>query len=151
MFGYLHMPAAPDVAFTMDGQHFSVFVHNWRAEPVLQWMEIMGERELLDEIVALETLPHTPQPVALSEPEFTEAVRQALRDVRRTRPFIMGALQVGYRWLIVLRFRCYIMQFILRHSSVQVVHCAAASVTKAGVRVCANGSCSPDECICCAI
>jgi hypothetical protein len=50
---------------------------------VLAWMEIMGERELLDEIVALEALPHTPQPVVLSEPEFAEAVRQALRDVRR--------------------------------------------------------------------
>lgn len=83
MFEYLRIPAAPDGAFTMDGQHFGVFVHNWRAEPVLAWLEIMGERELLDEIVALETLPHTPQPVALSEPEFAEAVRQALRDVRR--------------------------------------------------------------------
>lgn len=83
MFEYLRMPAAPDAAFTMDGQRFGVFVHNWRAEPVLAWMEIMGERELLDEIVALETLPHTPQPVALSEPEFAEAVRQALRDVHR--------------------------------------------------------------------
>ncbi|MFO7633655.1 MAG: ATP-binding protein [Caldilinea sp.] len=83
MFEYLRMPAAPGTAFTMDGQRFGVFVHNWRAEPVLAWLEIMGERELLDEIVALETLPHTPQPVALSEPEFAEAVRQALRDVRR--------------------------------------------------------------------
>lgn len=83
MFEYLRMPAAPDGAFTMDGQQFGVFVHNWRAEPVLAWLEIMGERELLDEIVALEALPHTPQPVALSEPEFAEAVRQALRDVRR--------------------------------------------------------------------
>lgn len=83
MFEYLRMPAALDAAFTMDGQRFGVFVHNWRAEPVLTWMEVMGERELLDEIVALETLPHTPQPVALSEPEFAEAVRQALRNVRR--------------------------------------------------------------------
>lgn len=83
MFGYLRMPAAPDAAFTLDDQHFGLFVHNWRTEPVLTWLEIMGERELLDEIVALETLPHTPQPVALSEPEFAEAVRQALRDARR--------------------------------------------------------------------
>lgn len=83
MFEYLRMPAAPGAAFTMDGQRFGVFVHNWRAEPVLAWLEIMGERELLDEIVALEALPHKPQPVALSEPEFAEALRQALRDLRR--------------------------------------------------------------------
>jgi hypothetical protein len=92
MFEYLRMPAAPDADFTMDGQYFGVFVHNWRVEPVLAWMEIMGERELLDEIVALETLPHTPQPVALSEPEFAEAVRQALRDVRRPDLLIQNPL-----------------------------------------------------------
>lgn len=97
MFEYLRMPQAPDAAFTMDGQHFGVFVHNWRAEPVLAWLEIMGERELLDEIVALETLPHTPQPVALSEPEFAEAVRQALRDVRRPDLLVQNPL---------LRSRC---------------------------------------------
>lgn len=83
MFDYLRMPLAPAAGFVMDGQPFGVFVHDWRAEPVLEWLNIMGERELLDEIVALENLPHAPQPVALSEPEFAEAVRQALKDVRR--------------------------------------------------------------------
>ena len=43
----------------------------------------MGERELLDESVTLENLPHAPQPIALSEPEFAEAVRQALKELRR--------------------------------------------------------------------
>jgi hypothetical protein len=83
MFDYLRTPLAPDAGFALDGQQFGVFVHNWRAEPVLDWMAIMGERELLDEIVALETLPLPPQPVVLSEPEFAEAVRQALRDLHR--------------------------------------------------------------------
>ncbi|MCL4858594.1 MAG: ATP-binding protein [Caldilineaceae bacterium] len=83
MFDYLRMPLAPSAGFSIDGQEFGVFVHDWRMEPVLEWLNIMGERELLDEIVALETLPHVSQPVVLSEPEFAEAVRQALRDVRR--------------------------------------------------------------------
>lgn len=83
MFDYLRMPLAANAGFVMDGQAFGVFAHDWRAEPVLAWLDIMGERELLDEIVALENLPHTPQPVVLSEPEFAEAVRQALKDVRR--------------------------------------------------------------------
>jgi hypothetical protein len=51
-------------------------------ELVLEWLNIMGERELLDEIVALENLPHAPQPVALPEPELAEAVRQALKELR---------------------------------------------------------------------
>jgi len=83
MFDYLRTPLAPDAGFVMDGQPFGVFAHDWRVEPVLEWMNIMGERELLDEIVALENLPYAPQSVALSEPEFAEAVRQALKDFRR--------------------------------------------------------------------
>ncbi|MCL4868709.1 MAG: AAA family ATPase [Anaerolineae bacterium] len=83
MFDYLRMPLMPDAGFVMDGQSFGVFVHDWRVEPVLAWLDIMGERELLDEIVALEDLSHTLQPIVLSEPEFAEAVRQALKDVRR--------------------------------------------------------------------
>lgn len=83
MFDYLRMPLASGAGFVMDGQPFGVFVHDWRVEPVLEWLNIMGERELLDEIVALENLPHASQPVALSEPEFAEAVRQALKNLRR--------------------------------------------------------------------
>jgi hypothetical protein len=83
MFDYLRMPLAPTAGFVMDGQAFGAFVHDWRVEPVLEWMAVMGERELLDEIVALETLPLPALPVVLSEPEFAEAVRQALRQLRR--------------------------------------------------------------------
>jgi hypothetical protein len=83
MYDYLRMPLAASAGFVMDGQSFGVFVHDWRAEPVLVWLDIMGERELLDEIVALENLSQPPPPVALSEPEFATAVRQALKDARR--------------------------------------------------------------------
>jgi hypothetical protein len=80
MFDYLRTPLVPAAGFVLDGQAFGVFAHDWRAEPVLEWLDIMGERELLDEIAALDSLPHVPQPVVLSEPEFAEAVRQALKD-----------------------------------------------------------------------
>jgi hypothetical protein len=83
MFAYLRMPLAPAAGFAADGQAFGVFAHDWRAEPVLEWLKVMGERELLDEVVALEALPHPQQPVALSEPEFAEAVRQALKQLGR--------------------------------------------------------------------
>ncbi len=83
MFEYLRIPLAPDIVFRMDGQEFGVFVHNWRTEPVLAWLEHMGERELLDEMVALENLPTVIPALVLSEPEFSEAVRSALKELRR--------------------------------------------------------------------
>jgi hypothetical protein len=81
MFAYLRMPQVPSATFQMDGQPFGVFAHDWRAEPVLDWMAIMGERELLDEIIALEELPQPVPALVLSEPEFNQAVRQALKDL----------------------------------------------------------------------
>jgi hypothetical protein len=97
MFAYLRMPLAPAAGFRIDGRPFGVFAHDWRAEPVLEWLRLMGERELLDELVALETLPQPPQPVALSEPEFAEAVRQALRQLGRPDQLALSPL---------LRSRC---------------------------------------------
>jgi hypothetical protein len=82
MYEYLRMPMVAAAGFVFDGQRFNVFAHDWRAEPVWEWLDIMGERELLDEIVALESLPLSSQPVALSEPEFAGAARQALKDMR---------------------------------------------------------------------
>lgn len=97
MFTYLRMPLAPAASFRVDGRSFGVFAHDWKAEPVLEWLRVMGERELLDELVALETLPQPPQPVALSEPEFAEAVRQALRQLGRPDQLALSPL---------LRSRC---------------------------------------------
>lgn len=82
MFDYLRMPRAADAGFVMDGQPFDVYTHDWRTEPVLTWLEFMGEREIIDDIAGLDALPREPQPVVLSEPEFADAVRQALKDVR---------------------------------------------------------------------
>lgn len=97
MFAYLRMPLAPAAGFRVDDRAFGVFAHDWRAEPVAEWLQVMGERELLDELVALETLPQPPQPVALSEPEFAEAVRQALRQLGRPDQLALSPL---------LRSRC---------------------------------------------
>jgi len=83
MYDYLRLPLAPGAGFVLDGQQFGVFTHDWRVEPVLEWINIMGERELLDEIVALESMPQPLQSLVLSEPEFAEAVRQALKEFRR--------------------------------------------------------------------
>jgi len=60
------------------------FAHDWRAEPLSVWRAVMAERQL--------DLDFRPEPVGqsapppllvLSQPEFADAVRQALRDYHR--------------------------------------------------------------------
>lgn len=94
MFSYLRFPLAPNAGFSSDGQQFGVFVHDWRVEPVFDWLEVMGERELLDEIVPLEGQLSKPQLVALSQPQFAEAVRQALKHLHR--PDLLAASPLLY-------------------------------------------------------
>jgi hypothetical protein len=81
---YLNQRRAPEADFAVGGRHYAVYVHDWRAEPGLAWLDRMAERELATDqrVEALEA--ELPAPLlVLSEPEFAAAVRQALRDVRR--------------------------------------------------------------------
>jgi RimJ/RimL family protein N-acetyltransferase len=81
---YLNQRRAPEAEFEVDGRHYAVYAHDWRAEPALAWLDRMAERELATDqrLEALEA--ELPAPLlVLSEPEFAAAVRQALRDVRR--------------------------------------------------------------------
>jgi hypothetical protein len=72
------------------GRRYAVYTHDWRAEPALAWLELMGERELATDLQVeqLETSPPAPL-VVLSQLEFEEAVRRALRDY--TRPDALAA------------------------------------------------------------
>lgn len=65
-----------------NGRTVAVFAHDWRVMPFSAWLEVMGEREIVVGSADLSPRPHAqPEPlVVLSQPEFEEAVRQALRD-----------------------------------------------------------------------
>jgi hypothetical protein len=80
VFAYadLHRLAAAD--YTIGGRRYGIYGHDWRVTPPLAWLNLLAEREIAMGI------PHTPPPTQqptkffLSESDFAEAVRSALRD-----------------------------------------------------------------------
>ncbi len=100
LYSYINFQRSPEVDFEIDGQRYGAFSHDWRTEPAQAWLEVMGERETTAdlELDSIETKPISPL-VVLSEPEFAEAVRQALRDYTRpdllvTNPLIRSRVGV---------------------------------------------------------
>ncbi|MGN9913678.1 hypothetical protein ACTMTJ_39715 [Phytohabitans sp. LJ34] len=79
---HMNLRAQPEAAFTVGGRRYGVYTHDWRAEPLLTWYELMAGRELGDGAPAASTAD-TPALVVLSQPEFRTAVRRALRDYTR--------------------------------------------------------------------
>lgn len=76
---YLNFQRSPEAEFEV-GRPYGVFSHDWRAEPLSVWFDLMEERELATsvDVVAPPAVPAEAL-VVLSELEFAAAVRQALR------------------------------------------------------------------------
>ena len=79
---HMNLRARPEAGFTVGGRRYGVYTHDWRAEPLLTWYEMMADRELGEPAPAPSTAD-TPALVVLSQPEFRTAVRRALRDYTR--------------------------------------------------------------------
>ncbi len=100
LFTYINFCRVAEADFEVGGRRYGGFAHDWRAEPLAVWREIVREREL--------SLNFKPEPVSsfapapllvLSQPEFAKAVRQALRDYTRpealaTNPLLRSRLLV---------------------------------------------------------
>ncbi|GLZ32416.1 hypothetical protein Lesp02_46040 [Lentzea sp. NBRC 105346] len=84
-FRYTDFHRLPGEDFTLDGKRFGVFGHDWHAVPPMQWMALLADREQATEV------PDAPR--VLSEAEFAEAVRTALRDF--TRPDRLRGAPIG--------------------------------------------------------
>lgn len=84
MFAYINLAFAPDAGFRVGEHSYGVFLHDWRAQPLIPWLDQMAEREL-NQGLRWEDLEanFSPPLVVLSQPDFEEAVRQALRDYPR--------------------------------------------------------------------
>jgi hypothetical protein len=81
---YVNQQRSPEADFEVGGRRYSVFTHDWRKEPTAVWMDIMGERALATDMKPESLEATTPAPlIVLSQPEFEEAVRNALRDYTR--------------------------------------------------------------------
>jgi hypothetical protein len=79
---YLTFSRLESAAVTIGGHDYDVFGKDWRAMPVERWMEVMGEREIAAEAPPPSTSDDAPL-LVLSRPDFDQAVRDALRQVRR--------------------------------------------------------------------
>jgi hypothetical protein len=71
---------APEARFETGGRPYDVYAHDWRRLGVDDWLDLTAGRELGEPV----TPPTGPAPeLVLSQPEFADAVRAALRDLHR--------------------------------------------------------------------
>lgn len=92
-FLYMSIHRVAELDYVAGEHRMGVFAHDWRAQPVAAWLEMLGERELATDL-DLKTLEVAkPAPlVVLSQPEFEEAVRDALRDFTRPSALVQNPL-----------------------------------------------------------
>lgn len=87
VFTYADLARLPELDFEVGDRVFGVYGHDWRAQPPLAWLELLGQREIA---LSPESIrPPTPvvRPLALNQADFVAAVESALRDY--TRPDIL--------------------------------------------------------------
>jgi len=81
-FAAADMPRAAGADFLVGERRYGLFAHDFRRVSVDALLELVTERALADEGSA--SPPTVPPPLlVLSQPEFEDSVRQALRDLRR--------------------------------------------------------------------
>jgi hypothetical protein len=83
---YLDWPRLTSTTCRSDDREWVAFGHDWRVTPVGVWLDLMGERELADDLQLRELGREAAhRAVVLSREGFDQAVREALRSVRRPR------------------------------------------------------------------
>ena len=81
VFAYADLTRLPEADFQVGGRKYGMYGHDWRQVPPLAWLELLGKRELTDEVPAAQTASEPL--IVLSEAAFAEAVQDALRDYAR--------------------------------------------------------------------
>jgi hypothetical protein len=79
-FAIADLPRAAGADFVVGGRTYGLFAHDFRPVPVDAWLEVVTERALSQDPLRR---PQSVEPVALSQPAFADAVRQALRDLQQ--------------------------------------------------------------------
>jgi hypothetical protein len=95
-FAYANLTRLSELDYAIGGKTYGVYAHDWRSEPPLAWLELLAEREVTGGPAATPPTPPTPL-IVLSETEFAQAVRDALRDFTQpdllvTNPLIQSRL-----------------------------------------------------------
>ena len=81
-FAFADFPRVVGGDFTVDGRRHGLFAHDFRTVPMDRWIELTTERALAGDDPQ-PPAPAQPMLMVLSQPEFDESVRHALRDLRR--------------------------------------------------------------------
>jgi hypothetical protein len=83
MMDYIRFHRAADADFEVGERDYGVFARDWRREGGVAWLERMAGRELGDGGPVPDPEREAAPVLALSQPEFADAVRRALRDLHR--------------------------------------------------------------------
>jgi hypothetical protein len=79
---HAHLVRLPQVDFELGGRRYGVYGHDWRVMPPLAWLTLMAGQEFGSPFPpAAGGASHVEPLAVLSYPEFTEAVREALRNL----------------------------------------------------------------------
>lgn len=81
VLSYAELQRTPECDFAVAGRAYGAFTHNWRAMPPTLWLEILAQKEV--GATPTPSASDGPATAALSEVEFAEGARDALRDFNR--------------------------------------------------------------------
>lgn len=76
---YIDFARAEEADYLVGGSRYAVFAHDWRRVGLREWLDLTAARE-----VGAPWASPAPEPspvLVLSQPEFADAVRAALRDL----------------------------------------------------------------------
>jgi hypothetical protein len=80
-FALADQPRATGADFVIDGRRYGLYSHDFRRRPIDEVMELWTERALAQDPTLRPAA--VDDPLVLSQAEFTDAVRQGLRDLHR--------------------------------------------------------------------
>jgi len=81
-FAAADLPRAAGADFVVGGRRYGLFAHDFRRVPVDDLLQLVTERALARDPAPSPPMTQPPL-LVLSQPEFDQSVRQALRDLRR--------------------------------------------------------------------
>jgi hypothetical protein len=79
---YMDMARLPETDFQVNGRTYGTYGHDWRVISPMNWLALMAERELASNLQSEKPQPVVEPFLALSQSDFQEAVRAALRELR---------------------------------------------------------------------
>lgn len=81
---YADLARMSELDYSAGGTPFGVYWHDWRQTPPAAWLDLLAEREIAANPPAAPPTRKQAQMIALSEAEFADALRDALKQLSRS-------------------------------------------------------------------